>query len=832
MGDYFNRTMVKKKKKSKKMLMISRKSPDEEKVIISNGVGVGVGNGNGDGDSSGSESGRTVVVGLKLDSQSRELLTWALVKVAEPGDQVFALHILNNSEVVNGEGNSSLLSLVKAFDSILGVYEGFCNLKQIDLKLKICRGSCTRKVLVREAKACFASKIIVGTSRKHHGIGLLSTSVARYCARKLSKDCWVLAVNNGKVVFQREAAGVPRPPSGLRGVNEDEPPRRSLLGSIHRSLSKNHKVLKNAVSNKEFHQYSSGNSLKDNSSCPQTSLEQHCPICSSVSVLLHTNCTQSSQEASGDGTEDNSLALVPVQTQETTPRSVSLLIENELRHDWSFRHQEVSSNQQICRRSTVKEVSIVQWAMRLPSRYCSAAVYPDHKLNTCEPKDDRSCNLDGESGAIVLVGDDHNPLDSPDREAINISKEDRTSDLDGETGAIVLVGDNPNPSASPDRESKSLPKELESLHEKYSSNCRLFQYQELLAATSNFLPEKLIGSGGSSHVYKGCLPDGKELAVKILKPSEDIVEEFVLEIEIITTLNHKNIVSLFGFCFEDSNLLLVYDFLARGSLEENLHGNKKDKAMFGWADRYKVALGVAEALDYLHNGNAQSVIHRDVKSSNILLSDDFEPQLSDFGLAKWASTSTSHITCTDVAGTFGYLAPEYFMYGKLNDKVDVYAYGVVLLELLSGRTPINNENPKGQESLVMWAKPILNGGKVKQLLDPSLGENYDSDQMERMVLAASLCIRRSPRTRPGMNHVLKLLQGDAEAIKWSRLQVSGSDEIDGLEDEGVPSPSFQSHLNLALRDVEDDSLSFSSVEQNVSLEDYLQGRWSRTSSFD
>ncbi|KAF5208150.1 Receptor-like kinase lip2 [Thalictrum thalictroides] len=808
------------------MLMMSRRSSSVQKV--SNGV---VGGGGG-GDSTSESGGRTVVVGLKLDSQSKELLTWALVKVAEPGDQVFALHILNNSEVVNGDGNSSLLSLVKAFDSILGVYEGFCNLKQIDLKLKICRGSCTRKVLVREAKACFASKIIVGTSRKHHGIGLLSTSVARYCARKLSKDCWILAVNNGKVVFQREVTGIPRPPSGSRGVKEDEHPHRSLLGSIHRSLSKNHKVLKNALSNKEFRQYSSGNSPNDNSSCPQTSLEQHCRICSSVSVLLHTHCTQPSQETSGDGAENNSLALVPVQTQETCPRSVSLLIEDELRHDWPLRHQEVSFNKQICRRSEVKEVSIVHWAMRLPSRYCSAAVYPDHKLNTCEPKDDRSCSLDGESGAIVLVGDDLNPLASPDREAKNISKEDRTSDLDAETGAIVLVGDDHNPSASPARESKSLPKELESLHEKYSSNCRLFQYKELLSATFNFLPEKLIGSGGSSHVYKGCLPDGKELAVKILKPSEDIVEEFVLEIEIITTLNHKNIVSLFGFCFEDSNLLLVYDFLARGSLEENLHCNKKEKTMFGWADRYKVALGVAEALDYLHNGNAQSVIHRDVKSSNILLSDDFEPQLSDFGLAKWASTSTSHITCTDVAGTFGYLAPEYFMYGKLNDKVDVYAYGVVLLELLSGRTPINNENPKGQESLVMWAKPILNGGKVKQLLDPSLGENYDSDQMERMVLAASLCIRRSPRTRPGMNHVLKLLQGDAEAIKWSRRQVSALDEVDGMEDEGVPSPNFQSHLNLALRDVEDDSLSFSSVEQNVSLEDYLQGRWSRTSSFD
>ncbi|KAJ6391720.1 hypothetical protein OIU77_025645 [Salix suchowensis] len=711
--------------------------------------------------------GSTVIVGVKLDSMSRELLTWALVKAAQPGDTVIALHVLGSNEIVDREGKSSLLSLVKAFDSVLDVYEGFCNLKQVDLKLKMCRGSSTRKIIVREVKSYAATKVIVGAAKNHPSIWS-STSVAKYCAKKLPKDCSVLAVNNGKIVFQRE-----RSPNTTGSKDH----WKSLLSVVHGtiSLEKNSRVLNESGANE---------GSKDDQYNDQ--------ILKKALMKARSNSLERAS-FSDNGGDDKSLALVPVPRVVEPTSSVPTLIRQvpALKPSWPLFCGTVLPDQK------ASNVSVVQWEMTLASGQLSlSSVNSIHKPDDSDKGEDK-LNLDGESGATVAVG--------------------------METATAPHT---------PDHNSRSPPKELEGLAEKYSAACRLFQYQELLSATSNFSAENLIGKGGSSQVYKGCLPDGKELAVKILKPSENVLKEFVLEIEIITTLHHKNIISLLGFCFEEKNLLLVYDFLSRGSLEENLYGNKKDPLAFGWNERYKVALGVAEALDYLHSCSAQPVIHRDVKSSNILLSDDFEPQLSDFGLAKWAPTSSSHIICTDVAGTFGYLAPEYFMYGKVNNKIDVYAFGVVLLELLSGKMPLSNDLPKGQESLVMWAKPILNGGKVSQLLDSSLGDSYDRDQMERMVLAATLCVKRAPRARPQMSLVVKLLQGDAEVAKWARLQVNAAEESDVLDGEECLRSSLRSHLNLALLDVEDDSLSLSSIEHSIKLEDYLQGRWSRRSSLD
>ncbi|CAL9121942.1 unnamed protein product [Musa textilis] len=766
--------------------------------------------------------GKTVLVGIKMDADSRELLTWSLVKIADAGDRVFALHVLPSTPSDSSDaslGCSSLLSLVKAFDAMLAVYEGFCNLKQVDLKMKIARGSSIRKVLVSEAIAYGASSLVVGVAKNSHGIGYSSTSIAKYCARNLPRACSVFAVSNGKTLFKREALPASQPSGRFDSRNSrvgcaqfcgDLPTKLNQIAfpSITaQNRAKNAAAAVSAGQQALTRSYSKLLNTRPQKSAaakgqrPGTTANtwSSSPRCLSNLKRSKSDSVNHIREERGSLQRNQSVALVPAKKPEGPAIRICLLSadSSEARPGWPLLRKAVLCNR---RTASADGSSVVQWAMRLPSRFSAAsAVHPDHRPVNSDARADH--RRDAECGTVVPAEDTSSPL---------LHKEEH-----------------------------KIPKELEHLREKYSSICRLFSYKELGRMTSDFSPEQLIGKGGSSRVYKGCLPDGKELAVKILKHSEDVMNEFISEIEIITALHHKNVISLFGFCFENKDLVLVYDFLSRGSLEDNLHGESLNKHTLSWAERFKVAVGTAEALDYLHGGagNMQPVIHRDVKSSNILLSEDFEPQLADFGLAKWASASASQLICNDVAGTFGYLAPEYFMYGKVNEKIDVYAFGVVLLELISGRKPVTTGCSKGPESLVMWATRILQAGEVKELVDPCLGSCYDRAELERMMFAASLCIKRAPCSRPRIALVLRLLQGDDDdVLRWARSQVSTSEESDGLDDEAAmfqSNSNIQSHINLALQDVDDDSMSISSTERpNMSWEEYLRGRWSRSSSFD
>ncbi|KAJ6814202.1 proline-rich receptor-like protein kinase PERK12 [Iris pallida] len=315
-----------------------------------------------------------------------------------------------------------------------------------------------------------------------------------------------------------------------------------------------------------------------------------------------------------------------------------------------------------------------------------------------------------------------------------------------------------------------------------------FTYEELMDITHGFAQESIIGEGGFGSVYKGVLPDGRRVAVKQLKAGSGQGErEFTAEVEIISRVHHRHLVSLVGYCIADYHRLLVYEFVPNGTLEHHLHG--MGLPVMEWSKRLKIAIGSARGLAYLHEDCHPRIIHRDIKSANILLDGCFEAQacmryiVADFGLAKLSNDTNTHVS-TRVMGTFGYMAPEYASSGKLTDRSDVYSFGVVLLELITGRKPVDASQPLGDESLVEWARPLLvraiESGNLEGLVDPRLKGNYAKTEMSRMIEAAAACVRHSAPKRPRMIQVVRALDTDGDmtdltnGVKVGQSQVFNS----------------------------------------------------------
>ncbi|XVE71491.1 hypothetical protein DITRI_Ditri10aG0154600 [Diplodiscus trichospermus] len=298
--------------------------------------------------------------------------------------------------------------------------------------------------------------------------------------------------------------------------------------------------------------------------------------------------------------------------------------------------------------------------------------------------------------------------------------------------------------------------------------CQLLQFtfQELKSATGNFRPDSILGEGGFGYVFKGWIEEngtapakpgsGITVAVKSLKPDGlQGHREWVAEVDFLGQLHHPNLVKLIGYCIEDDQRLLVYEFMTRGSLENHLF---RRTIALPWSNRIKIALGAAKGLAFLHGG-PEAVIYRDFKTSNILLDLEYNAKLSDFGLAKAGPQGDKTHVSTRVVGTYGYAAPEYVMTGHLTSKSDVYSFGVVLLEILTGRRSVDKKRPSGEQNRVAWARPYLADKRrlLHQLVDPRLELNYSLKAVQKVSQLAYNCLQRDPKSRPTMDEVLKVL---------------------------------------------------------------------------
>ncbi|XP_057786886.1 PTI1-like tyrosine-protein kinase At3g15890 [Salvia miltiorrhiza] len=314
---------------------------------------------------------------------------------------------------------------------------------------------------------------------------------------------------------------------------------------------------------------------------------------------------------------------------------------------------------------------------------------------------------------------------------------------------------------------------------------RIFSLKELQLATNNFNYDNKLGEGGFGSVYWGQLWDGSQIAAKRLKSWSSKAEmEFSVEIETLARVRHKNLLSLRGYCAQGQERLIVYDYMPNLSLLSHLHGHHAAEGHLDWGRRMDIALGTAEGIAYLHHNATPHVIHRDIKASNVLLDGDFKALVADFGFAKLIPEGATHVT-TKVKGTLGYLAPEYAMLGKASESCDVYSFGILLLELASGKKPLEKVGLGKKREIRDWAVPLARERKLNEVADPRLNGKYVEDELHRLILVGLNCADSRPEKRPTMLQVIQLLKGDHhelavlqndESFKSSSLADSGTED--------------------------------------------------------
>ncbi|KAM5587924.1 hypothetical protein ABKV19_006396 [Rosa sericea] len=292
------------------------------------------------------------------------------------------------------------------------------------------------------------------------------------------------------------------------------------------------------------------------------------------------------------------------------------------------------------------------------------------------------------------------------------------------------------------------------------SHLKRFSYRELQLATSNFSSKNILGQGGYGVVYKGCLPNRTLVAVKRLRDPNFTGEvQFQTEVEMIGLALHRNLLRLFGFCMTTNERLLVYPYMLNGSVADRLRETCRDRPSLDWNRRLCIALGAARGLVYLHEQCNPKIIHRDVKAANILLDESFEAVVGDFGLAKLLDQRESHVT-TAVRGTVGHIAPEYLSTGQSSEKTDVFGFGILLLELITGQKALDAGNGQVQKGMILdWVRTLHEEKRLEVLVDRDLKGCFDATELETCAELALQCTQSSPNLRPKMSDVLKILEG-------------------------------------------------------------------------